>query len=61
MLGVEPTELRLRDRKREQRDPVGFLEIRAKLLDGQSGGGAILDTVFEQLAIVIAHVARDVV
>ena len=60
-VGIEPTERRLRDRQRQQCDSLGFVEVCTKLFYGLLRGGAILDTVFEQLTIVIADVARHVV
>jgi hypothetical protein len=51
----------LRDRQSEQRNSVGFLEIRPECFNRLPGCRTILNTVFEQLTVVIAYVARHVV
>ena len=57
----QSTNLRLRNREGDQRDAIGLLQIVLELFESQPRRGAIFDTVFQQLTIVIAYIARRVV
>ena len=57
----QSTDLRLRHSEGDQRDAIGLLQIPLELFEGQPRRGAIFDTVFQQLSIVIAYIARLVV
>src|SRR5262249_29720405 len=57
----QSTKLRLGHSEGDQRDVIGLLQIRLELFKSQPRRGAILSTIFQQLAIVITNVARHVV